>query len=235
MHALVPFWLDEFSRSESPEDVLSVLTRAAAALGFEYAAYGMRRPFPISNRQTIMTSNYPDQWGKRYIEAKYVDIDPVVRTAIGCDRPVVWSSKSAAAKGEFWAEASSFGIVHGWSSASRGADGTVGLLTLSRSSDIIGASEKASNQSIVHWLTHAAHSAMTPFLPSGEDFEPVLTRREIDVLKWTADGKTAFEISVILNISESTVNFHVKNIVSKLGSTNKIQAVAKAALLGMLR
>ncbi|MET5116192.1 LuxR C-terminal-related transcriptional regulator, partial [Burkholderia pseudomallei] len=42
------------------------------------------------------------------------------------------------------------------------------------------------------------------------------------------------EIALILSISESTVNIHLKNIVSKLGSTNKIHAVAKAALMGML-
>jgi DNA-binding CsgD family transcriptional regulator len=72
-------------------------------------------------------------------------------------------------------------------------------------------------------------------MPANGLAEVPLTLREVDVLKWTADGKTAYEISRILNISESTVNFHVKNIVSKMGSSNKIQAVAKAALIGLLR
>ena len=72
-------------------------------------------------------------------------------------------------------------------------------------------------------------------MPARQLIESSLTARETDVLKWTADGKTAYEISRILNISESTVNFHIKNIMLKLDCANKIQAVAKAALIGLLR
>jgi len=53
-------------------------------------------------------------------------------------------------------------------------------------------------------------------------------------LRWTAEGKTAYEISHILNVSERTVNFHVNNVVDKLGASNKTQAAVKAAILGML-
>ncbi|ABC34774.1 N-acyl-homoserine lactone dependent regulator BpsR2 [Burkholderia thailandensis] len=234
MHDFLQFWLNEFSRSENPQHVNSVLTRAAATLGYEYAAYGMRRPFPISNPQILMVSNYPDRWQERYIEARFANVDSAVKAALGSDRPVTWSASTNASKSAFWAEALSFGIAHGWSSASRGADGTIGVLSLSRRQDAIDTAEKFRNESIVHWLANVAHASMAPFLPAADEFDPDLTRRETDVLKWTADGKTAYEIALILSISESTVNFHVKNIVSKLGSTNKIQAVAKAALMGML-
>ncbi|WP_076927704.1 N-acyl-homoserine lactone dependent regulator BpsR2 [Burkholderia pseudomallei] len=234
MHDFLQFWLNEFSRSENPQHVISVLTRAAATLGYEYAAYGMRRPFPISNPPILMVSNYPARWQERYIEARFANIDGAVKAALGSDLPVTWSAPANASKSAFWAEALSFGIAHGWPSASRGADGAIGVLTLSRTQDPIDTAEKFRNESIVHWLANVAHASMAPFLPAADEFDPDLTRRETDVLKWTADGKTAYEIALILSISESTVNFHVKNIVSKLGSTNKIQAVAKAALMGML-
>ncbi|MBY4767277.1 LuxR family transcriptional regulator [Burkholderia ambifaria] len=234
MHALIKFWLNEFSASENPDHINSVLTHAASALGLEYATYAMRRPFPICNRQIVMVSNCPVRWRERYIDAQFINIDPVFKAAIGSDEPVVWSAQHGASRSRFWDEALSFGIAHGWSSVSRGADGTLGILTLSRSSDPIEPAEKTLNQSTVHWLAHAAHLAMAPFLPAGDEFDPTLTQRETDVLKWTADGKTAYEISLILSISESTVNFHVKNIVSKLGTANKVHAVAKAALMGML-
>jgi DNA-binding CsgD family transcriptional regulator len=42
-------------------------------------------------------------------------------------------------------------------------------------------------------------------------------------------------MSVILDISERTVNFHVYNIMRKLGATNRPQAVAVAASLGLIR
>lgn len=55
-----------------------------------------------------------------------------------------------------------------------------------------------------------------------------LTKREIEVLKWTKEGKTAYETSVILGIRERTVNFHISNIKQKLDVSNKVQAVAAA-------
>lgn len=64
--------------------------------------------------------------------------------------------------------------------------------------------------------------------------QPVLSLREQEVLEWTACGKTSEEISCILELSVSAVNFHVKNLLCKLQCCNKTAAVARAALLGLL-
>jgi DNA-binding CsgD family transcriptional regulator len=64
--------------------------------------------------------------------------------------------------------------------------------------------------------------------------QPVLSPREREVLEWTACGKTSEEISCILELSVSAVNFHLKNLVFKLQCCNKTAAVARAALLGLL-
>ena len=56
----------------------------------------------------------------------------------------------------------------------------------------------------------------------------MLSKREKEVLRWIAEGKTAWEISVILNISERTVSFHTSNILAKLNAVNKTHAVALA-------
>jgi DNA-binding CsgD family transcriptional regulator len=63
---------------------------------------------------------------------------------------------------------------------------------------------------------------------------PRLTRRELDVLSWTAQGKTAWEVSVILGMSEKTVNFHLGNAMRKLQVTSKHQAVLKCVAAGIL-
>jgi DNA-binding CsgD family transcriptional regulator/NAD(P)-dependent dehydrogenase (short-subunit alcohol dehydrogenase family) len=63
---------------------------------------------------------------------------------------------------------------------------------------------------------------------------PALTRREREVLAWTACGKTSDEISRILDLSVSGVNFHVTNFLSKLDTCNKMAAVARATQLGLL-
>jgi DNA-binding CsgD family transcriptional regulator len=58
-----------------------------------------------------------------------------------------------------------------------------------------------------------------------------LSTREREVLKWLKLGKTSWDISVILRISERTVNYHVSNIMKKLDVTNRLQAVLEAVNL----
>jgi DNA-binding CsgD family transcriptional regulator len=54
-----------------------------------------------------------------------------------------------------------------------------------------------------------------------------LTRRESEVLKMLGNGQTNAAIATSLLISESTVKFHVKNILLKLGATSRADAVAR--------
>jgi len=54
-----------------------------------------------------------------------------------------------------------------------------------------------------------------------------LTRRERDALALVAEGKSDWEISVILGISEATARFHVDNARKKLGAVTRAQAVAR--------
>ena len=61
-----------------------------------------------------------------------------------------------------------------------------------------------------------------------------LTAREHEVLLLVADGSTNKEIATSLHLSEHTVNFHVKNILSKLHLRNRAQAVAYAVRTGLV-
>jgi DNA-binding CsgD family transcriptional regulator len=64
--------------------------------------------------------------------------------------------------------------------------------------------------------------------------EIVLSVREKEILRLLMQGKSSWEMSVIIGISESTVNYHVYNVVRKLGAINRPQAVAVAARLGLV-
>lgn len=61
-----------------------------------------------------------------------------------------------------------------------------------------------------------------------------LTDREVEVLTWSARGKSSTDIAVLLKVSERTVNFHVDNAIRKLDVATRIQAAVKAALLGLI-
>jgi DNA-binding CsgD family transcriptional regulator len=71
---------------------------------------------------------------------------------------------------------------------------------------------------------------------NGHHSEPqiLLSARELDCLKWTAEGKTAWEASVILGISERTVRFHLNAAREKLKCSTTTQAVAKAVRNNMI-
>jgi DNA-binding CsgD family transcriptional regulator len=86
------------------------------------------------------------------------------------------------------------------------------------------------------FAVHAQVAALRIFAPSSSpDSEvPSLTPRESEALRWTMDGKLAWEIGEVLNISERAVVFHLQNAMRKLGCKSKFQAVLKAIRLGLL-
>src|SRR5262249_35776876 len=61
-----------------------------------------------------------------------------------------------------------------------------------------------------------------------------LTPREVDVLKLIGDGHRNKQIASLLSIAETTVNFHIKNIVGKLQANDRAHAVAIAIRRGLL-
>jgi DNA-binding NarL/FixJ family response regulator len=63
---------------------------------------------------------------------------------------------------------------------------------------------------------------------------PLLTARELDVIRLLAQGRTNQEIASTLVVSERTVKFHVSSILRKLGASNRTEAVALAAQSGII-
>jgi NarL family two-component system response regulator LiaR len=55
-----------------------------------------------------------------------------------------------------------------------------------------------------------------------------MTARELEILALMVDGRSNNEIAERLIVSQSTVKFHVSNILSKLGVTGRTEAVALA-------
>ena len=58
--------------------------------------------------------------------------------------------------------------------------------------------------------------------------------RELEVVRWTAQGKTSVEIGRILSLSDHTVNAHMTNAIKKMDCVNRTQLVAKAIRLGLI-
>ncbi|WP_370100271.1 response regulator transcription factor [Bradyrhizobium yuanmingense] len=57
---------------------------------------------------------------------------------------------------------------------------------------------------------------------------------EKQCLRWIEQGKSSWEIGVMLNVSENTVNFHVKNAMRKLETSSRTKCVVKARRQGII-
>ncbi|VTU40815.1 Regulatory protein SdiA [Variovorax sp. PBS-H4] len=216
------------------QKIFDEIISAARGLGFDYCSYGLRFPFPMSNPKVLTLFEYPRAWAERYHEAGYVSTDPTVLHGRRSRTPVIWSDGLFASTPQLWSEAQSYGLRVGWAQSSLDANGVVGMLTLARSGEPLSANELETNESRMRWLASVAHLALTQALTPTLVQDVHLTSRELEVLKWTADGKTSGEIAQILSISPDTVNYHVSNATAKLGTANKTAAVVRALMLGML-
>lgn len=61
-----------------------------------------------------------------------------------------------------------------------------------------------------------------------------LTKREIEVLSLVLEGKSSREVAAALFCSKRTVDFHLARIYEKLQVSNRVQAMRRATLLGLV-
>ncbi|RYF65682.1 MAG: LuxR family transcriptional regulator [Comamonadaceae bacterium] len=228
--------LTALDHTDDEDGVFAALLAASQALGFEHIAYGLQLAHPVAQPQVLVRNNYPAAWQQRYFEAGYMATDPTVLHGQRSTAPLVWDADEPLAVPEFWEEARANGLRHGWAQSCLDGRGVGGMLTLSRSSEPLTAQELIDKDMYMRWLAQAGHLALSRVLrPKAlSAIEPPLSAREAEVLKWTAEGKTAQEIGDILSISEPTVNLHVGKAVEKLKVANKTAAVVRALVLGLL-
>lgn len=218
------------------QEVFLRIKSAANTLGFEYVAYGLRLPLPITKPKVIMLNTYSVRWQERYAQEGYLSIDPIVIHGLQSCAPLVWREDVFRLTRHFWEDAQSEGLNFGWSQSSVDTQGLIGMLSLARSCESISDKELQDKEARMRWLAHMTHLALSRVLIRSfqNQYAPDLTSRELEVLKWTADGKSAEDIAGILKISPNTVNFHIKNLSFKLNTSNKTAAVLRAAMLGLL-
>ncbi len=82
-----------------------------------------------------------------------------------------------------------------------------------------------------------AQAAADRLLPLAVEDTPLrvpLTARELEIMKYTMDGKSSAVIAQLLNINIGTVNFHVQKFCRKLGVATRLQAALKAQSLKLI-
>ncbi len=228
--------LSAFRDITSEHELFDKARAIAATLGFDYCAYGMQLPLSIAQPKLIMLNNYDAGWQQAYMDNNYLLKDPTVRHCQKSLDPLSYSDKVFKDAPDLWEDAQSFGLKVGLVQSCRNAQGVAGMITLARSHDQMDILEQRAHEEKLYWLAQSMHLGISRIVYERETPEAAtqLSQRETEVLRWTAEGKTSFEISLILNISERTVNFHIANTMQKLNATNKIAATIRALVLGLL-
>lgn len=166
--------------------------------------------------------------------------DPVMQHCKRASVPIIWNQDTytAVGQGDKWEEQARFGYRTGITLALHLPEGKHFCIGVDRDQPLPSSPAEVTRMvaDLQLFAVHAQDAALRVLLPPAPqgDF-PSLTPRELESLRWTMEGKTAWEVGNILGISERTAVLHVNNATHKLGCVNKHQAVLKALRLGLIR
>lgn len=235
-------FIEDSNRAKSPESVLALMERAASDLGFDRYAYsaltGHERYEACGNPPPTVAHNYPEAWHAYYFAHDYQHIDPVITLAPDIEQPFLWDGLNDAydldrAQLKVLREARESGLRDGVGVPLHGPRGSVCLVTFAASEGHPDPGPKLPMLDVLAAQFHSAYSVVGR-TEEKRDRGSLLSLRERECLQWIARGKTSGDVGIILQISEHTVNYHVKNALHKLDANTRILAVVKAISYGLI-
>ncbi|RVI58377.1 LuxR family transcriptional regulator [Sinorhizobium meliloti] len=202
-------------------------------------AYGCRTPVPNverkSRRKLPTISTYPKEWQEHCLKSGYDRLDPGVGLRRSQSLPLLWDDaykdpNTTDRERRIFDEAKEFGLRTGVTIPLRGRLGTFPTMSFvqTETSDL-------SNSAVCYlWLAALfVHIMVERSLDLNADV-PSLTARETECISWVPKGKSSWDIGAILGISPNTVDFHIKHVLKKLDTTNRMVAAMEAEQLGLI-
>jgi DNA-binding CsgD family transcriptional regulator len=212
----------------------------AAELEFGLISANMIVEFPDKSRNFSMIHNAPAGFAEAATKAdESTRRDPVLQRLKRESVPFVYDQSVYvnAGAGDLWEEQAPFGYKNGIAVSLHIPGGKQFMLGFDRSEPLPSRDEDLTRllADLQLAAVHAQDAASRLLLPPPPaQARPSLTRRELEILKWTAAGKTAGETATILCISSHTVTYHMRTILQKLNASNKHKAVLNAMAQGLI-
>ena len=187
---------------------------------------------PEDQLSNVVLSRWPDTWSLRYSSRGYLLDDPTIRRVRSSIVPFDWSelSDDSVAARRIMKEAADHGLGNGFTVPLCTLDGEYAALSIAGDRCELPPSYRGMVQLMA---TYAFAKAICPKHTEGGG--PRLTVREADVLHWVAEGKTDWEISQILGVSEHLVDKMARQLKGKFGAVNRAQMIAAAMRSGVIR
>lgn len=234
MHRVFQSFIDGLAESGDAAGLRTVLSEASAALDLSCFAY-LSLPSRCSDRPQLI-STYPAKWTDHYLQQRYERVDPVIIEALATPEPFEWghefSSKPLSkSQRALLDEAAQFGIRCGFTVPVHDPRGPIAAITFA-------ADERRTtfqrcvehNRHVLQLMAMYFHARARRRLTPNRVVDGIaLSPRELECLEWATQGKSAWEIGRLLNISRRTAAFHLDNAKAKFGVRTICQAVAKLA------
>jgi DNA-binding CsgD family transcriptional regulator len=222
------------------DEFLSEVVRFTKQLGFETVAAVTFVDRPLGDTEVVSVENTPEAFLDSYLDGDEALLDPVMQHCKRNNVPIVWDQKTyvTAGRAGLWESQAQFGYRTGIALALHMPEGRHFVIGVDRDQSLPSHQGEVTRMvaDLQLFAVYAQDTAMRVLVPERLQPErPKLTPRELEALRWTMEGKTAWELGTILGISERTAVLHVNNAMHKLGCVNKHQAVLKALRLGLLR
>lgn len=233
-------YIDRLQRADTADAICRELLGVTSTFGLTALMAGtVPQPNTPSGRQKdhVMLCDWPVEWLQRYVARNYVDHDPVVVHIKSLQAPFQWREAATQTQVDrdairVMGDAGEFKLRDGLAFPLVTLDGTVVMVSLG--GEAVELSNAEFNMiSLVS--TYAIGRAMQLQSLQSRTIDHIeLTRREIECLQWAAVGKSEWEMSQILGISEHTSEKHLLSAKNKLGAVNRVQAVAEAIRRGFI-
>ncbi|HTP77879.1 MAG TPA: LuxR family transcriptional regulator [Rhizomicrobium sp.] len=177
----------------------------------------------------LWASTWPADWLSHWIERNYIAVDPVINQLLMRNEPVRWHDARQAADDlgrRILDEAGQFRLTDGFTVPVYTREGIIVGITMGGERLELGRQD----ETCLHLAAIYFHAKLERLRQRALPLSGAqkLTPRERECLSWVASGKTDWEISQILNISEQTAHEYVQNALIKLNATTRAQAVATA-------
>lgn len=224
---------DGLNQATTMQDALESTLKIVKNFGFDYVGWRTELPLPIMKKRTLALNTSEDKVLQKVSEGDY-DASLGVQHCSRSMEPFYYLGNTEDdiffKQPEMWEEYYSLGRYGGWAQSLIESKSIFSLFWVDTSAPI---TQKDIDNVYynMNWISIAVLSKMNQVRQKSHI---TLSEREKEILRWSGDGKTAEQIGLILKLSHSTVNFHLRNAMHKLDAPNKTTAVVKAIYLGLL-
>jgi len=234
-------FIENTNKAESNEELFHTLRHSLVQFGYDLVTYSLlssHDSFGLKAEDGIL-QDCPEGWFEYYFGKGYQHIDPRVLFGRKHNMPFYWQDikkhTALSKKGEqVLNEANEAGLYAG-----------IGIPIHGHLNELAGVSLASSYKdvkkdhhllSLMYCMMHQFHLSYCTLnkksIPQQDCVH--LTARETEVLKWCGFGKSNWDISKILSISEHGVEYHLRNIYRKLNVNTRIGAVSNALRRGYI-